>query len=122
MQMVFFVLDDPEKLDDVLDAWHEAGISGATIVDSTGMHRRRARTLGARYAIGFPRFIERAEQDHCTLFVIVDGQAEALRCLAAAESVIGDLDRASTGVFAAWDLTLTKGVARWGAGESEDKQ
>ena len=81
-----------------------------------------ARILGARYAIGFPRVIERVEQDHCTLFVIVDGQAEALRCLAAAESVVGDLDRASTGVFAAWDLTLTKGVARWGALESGDEQ
>ena len=45
MQMVMFVLNDPGKLDDLLDGWYEQGIVGATIVRSTGIFRRRARTL-----------------------------------------------------------------------------
>ena len=42
MFMVFFVLDDPNRLDDLLAAWTEAGVTGATIIESTGMRRRMA--------------------------------------------------------------------------------
>ncbi len=110
MQMVLFVLDDPERLDELLDAWQDAGITGVTIVESTGLYRRRAQIVGARYAIGFPRIVERIEQGHYTLFVIVRDAAEASRCLAAAEAVVGNLDEHHTGVFAAWDLADAKGL------------
>ena len=32
MYMVMFVLDDPEKLVEVLNAWEKAGITGVTII------------------------------------------------------------------------------------------
>ena len=41
MHMVLFVLDDPELLDEVLDVWEAIGVSGVTIMDSTGINRRR---------------------------------------------------------------------------------
>ena len=37
MFMILFVLHDPEKLDDILTAWEEAGVSGVTILPSTGL-------------------------------------------------------------------------------------
>jgi hypothetical protein len=108
--MVLFVLDDPERLDEVLDAWQDVGISGVTIVESSGLYRRRAQMLGARYAIGFPRIVERIEQGHYTLFVIVHSEDEAHRCLSAAEEIVGDLSQPHTGVFAAWALDAVKGA------------
>lgn len=39
MYMLMFILDDPNYLDEVLDAWEEVGVSGVTIVESTGMAR-----------------------------------------------------------------------------------
>jgi hypothetical protein len=118
--MVLFVLDDPERLDELLDAWQDAGITGVTIVESTGLYRRRAQMVGARYAIGFPRIVERIEQGHYTLFVIVRDAAEASRCLAAAEAVVGNLDEHHTGVFASWDLAHAKGVIDHNALTPED--
>ena len=36
MYMVMFILDDPDRLDAVLDAWAKIGVSGTTIVESAG--------------------------------------------------------------------------------------
>jgi hypothetical protein len=42
MYMVMFVLDNPNPLDTMLDAWHAAGVSGTMIIESTGINRRRS--------------------------------------------------------------------------------
>ena len=39
MSLVMFILHDPEKLPALLDAWKEAGVSGATVLLSTGLGR-----------------------------------------------------------------------------------
>ena len=43
MYMIFYVLNDPERLDDMLDAWTKAGIKGITFIESTGYARRHHR-------------------------------------------------------------------------------
>ncbi len=48
MYMLMFVLDDPGRLDPVLEAWEQVGIRGVTIIESTGIHRRR-QILPMRY-------------------------------------------------------------------------
>ena len=86
MYMIMLVIDDPNLVDEVLDAWQAVGVDGATIVESTGLHRRRATTLGARYSFGFPRVVERVEEGHYTLFVAVDDEPMVTACLASAEA------------------------------------
>lgn len=49
MYTIMFVLDDPSQLDAVLAAWRAIGVTGITIVESSGFHRRQAHLLGARY-------------------------------------------------------------------------
>ena len=39
MKMILFVLNDPGRLTDLLQAWKEAGAGGATVLFSTGMGR-----------------------------------------------------------------------------------
>jgi hypothetical protein len=103
-----FVLDDPERLGEVLQAWEAVGIRGATIVESTGIQRLRRQIIPMRYM--FPT-TGPVEEGHLTLFVIVSSLALAEACLTATESVIGDLDAPNTGVFAAWPLALVRGVS-----------
>jgi nitrogen regulatory protein PII len=110
MQMVMFVLDDPNQLDKVLDAWRAVGVSGVTIMESTGFHRRRAYVLGARHLLSTSLLAERIEEGHYTLFAVVPDLQAAEQCLTATERVVGDLDGQSTGIFAAWEVALTKGV------------
>jgi hypothetical protein len=107
MYMIMLVLDDPGKLDGVLGAWEDAGIHGATIVESTGIQRLRQRSVPMRYVFSSPGFTEKG---HLTLFVIVPGKRLVNECLRATETVVTDLDGPNTGVFAAWPLAVVRGV------------
>jgi nitrogen regulatory protein PII len=111
MYMVMFVLDDPNRLDEVLDAWEGIGVSGSTIIESSGINRRRIlRQAGTAYMAGINRLIGSEEEGHFTLFVIVQDEELVRACLAAVERVVGDLDQPNTGVLAAWPLAVVKGV------------
>ena len=53
MYMIMFVLNNPDKLDDVLQGWELVGIKGVTIFESTGIQRRRTsrQRIPARYRL-----------------------------------------------------------------------
>ncbi|HQN43078.1 MAG TPA: hypothetical protein PLA25_03010 [Anaerolineaceae bacterium] len=106
MYIVFCVLDDPNKLDKVLDAWKAGGIKGVTIVESTGMHRHQKEYVPMRYIFGG----EAEERGNLTLFVILNDRAAVERCMEMAESVVGDFNGSNTGIFAAWPLEIAKGL------------
>lgn len=111
MYMVMLVLDDPDRLDDVLDAWHAIGVSGSTIIESTGINRRRmARLAGTTIMAGFNRLISSGEEGHFSIFVIVQNERMVQECLQAVEQMVGDLDNPNTGVLAAWPVSFVKGV------------
>jgi len=107
MYMIMLVLDDPGELDDILEAWAGVGITGATIIESTGMHRRASLRIPMRYTFSDTSMQERGNY---SLFVIVPGEKLVQACLAATEEVIGDLNDPNTGVFSAWPLAVVKGV------------
>jgi len=105
MFMVMAVINDPGQLDAVLEAWGERGVTGTTIVESTGLHRRR-KHVAMRYA-----YAENlVETGNVTLFVAVQDEDMVKACLAAVESVVGDLSGPNTGVLMAWPITFSKGI------------
>ena len=106
MQMIMFVLDDPDLLDQVLEACYESGVTGATIMESTGLHWRRKR-VAMRYSFDNAPL---EETGNYTLFAMVANEAIAEDCLRAVEQVVGNLDNANTGVFASWPLSVVKGI------------
>lgn len=108
--MVMLVVDDPNRLDDVLDAWEAVGVSGSTIIESTGINRHKQRLTGSVIMAGFNRLISSGDESHFTLFVIVPDENMVHACLEAAEKIVGSLDQPNTGVMAAWQLSFVKGV------------
>jgi nitrogen regulatory protein PII len=106
MYMMFFVLDDPNYLNELLEALENAGIRGVTIVESTGMHRVQREYIPMRYGSMFAS----QEENNLSLFTILKDEAQARAALAAIEQVVGSLDGPNTGVFAAWPLSLVKGL------------
>jgi nitrogen regulatory protein PII len=107
-----FVLDNPELLDDVLAAWQTLGVSGITIMESSGFHRRQAHLLGARFASTLPELSERIAQSSYTLFAAVATDELVEHCFDAAETVVGNLHEPNTGVILAWPLTLARGLEK----------
>jgi len=115
MFLVMFVLDDPDLLDKVLDAWDAIGVSGVTIVESSGINRRRmARQVGAPFMAGINRLMTGSQENHTTLFTIVPNDDLVQACLHEAEKIVGDLSQPHTGVLAAWPLAIVKGVPEEG--------
>lgn len=106
--MALFILDDPSLLEDVLKAWTKGGIRGATIMESTGLYRLTRKLIPMRYLYTSR---EASEKENVTLIAIVDDQTMAEKCLQLTESVIGDLDQPNTGIFAAWPLSMVKGLS-----------
>jgi hypothetical protein len=110
MYMVMFILDDPDKLDTVLEAWHNIGVSGVTIAETSSFFRRQGDHLGARYLFGFSRVVHQTEEGHYALLTVVPNEATVQKCIEAAESIVGDLDEPNTGILSAWPLPIVKGV------------
>ncbi len=114
MYMLMFVLDNPNLLDDVLDAWDAIGVRGVTIIESSGINRRRAQRLGSPFMLGFHRLVDNSREGHYTLFAIVENETIIQDCTTAAEGIVGDLNKPNTGVMAAWPLSLVKGAPKPG--------
>jgi len=112
MHMVWCVLNDPQKLDAVLDAWDAAGIAGATILESAGHHARKVQRTRLHLRYAFEGQVGDCEDCNYTLFAIVQGEDVVRKCIEATESVVGDLSGPNTGLIAAWPLSAVKGLPK----------
>ncbi len=107
MYMVLFVLDDSSYLDRILDSFSKIGVSGVTIIESSGLHRHQVKRIPMRYSFGNQSLLEKG---NTTIFTIVQNESVARACLEEIEKIVGDLDGPNTGVFTAWPLGITKGI------------
>lgn len=80
----------------VLDAWSNLGVPGATIIESTGLHRHHLKHIPMRYAFGD---ISLEENGNSTLFAIMESENMVQLCLQSIEQIVGDLDEPIQGHF-----------------------
>ena len=77
-QMVLLVLNEPEYCMALLDAWDAAGVSGITILESTGLVRMRR--MGAKDNLPIiPRlfdFVKSVEAHHRTIFSVAEDEEQ----------------------------------------------
>lgn len=107
MFMIMFVLDDIQYEEKILNAWYEIGITGATIIESSGLHRQLKKVIPMRYAFDTA---ETEEKGNLTFFVMVETEKKVKTCLEAIENIVGDLNEPNTGIFSAWPLSIIKGI------------
>ena len=107
MYIILCVIDQPEHLTRLLQAWRQDGITGVTILESTGLHRLSQQAhIPMRYAFGNPS----SERGNVTLFTIVENEATIQLRLAITEEVVGDFNEPNTGIFVSWPVSFSKGV------------
>lgn len=114
MYMLIMVLDDSAHLNDVLNAWDSAGVSGVTIIESTGLNRVLQRHSADMAFAGFSQIFGSGRVGHNTLFTVIESLDLAETAVAATEAVLGDLTEPDTGIIFAlpvaktWGVTLTR--------------
>jgi nitrogen regulatory protein P-II 1 len=115
MKLILFVLHDPEKLRPLLDAWKEAGVSGATVLFSTGMGRIR-QELALREDLplmpSLEDFLPRVERLSRTVFTMLDDEAVVDAVITATQQVVGDLNEPDRGLLIVLPVAQVYGLRR----------
>jgi hypothetical protein len=115
MSLVLFVLHDPEKLQEVLAAWEECGISGATVLYNTGLGRLRDNE-GLRDDIplipSVSDFFSHPEHHGRTIFTLTDDDSIIPALIQATEQTVGSLDEPGRGILAVLPTSQIKGLRK----------
>ena len=113
-QMVVLVLDDLDKSAAILEAWERAGVSGVTILESTGLGRLH-RNLGAMDDLplmpSLQRMLRTREEQHRTIFTLVEGDTLVDTLIRATEEITGDLNEANRGIIFVLPVMRVIGIA-----------
>ena len=107
MKLLVFVLNKEEYLEDVLKAYAEAGVSGATLLDSEGMGRFLAYEVPL--FAGFKEFMKGNKPYNKTIISVIKNESIVQRVKELVDQVIGGIDNPGTGIM----FTLT---VDWGTG------
>jgi nitrogen regulatory protein P-II 1 len=97
MKLLVFVLNDEEYLEEVLQAYVEAGVTGATIVDSEGMGRFL--TYEVPLFAGFKEFMKGNKPYNKTILSVIRKEATIERVKALVDEVVGELENPGTGIM-----------------------
>jgi hypothetical protein len=113
--LVILVLTDVNRLYDVTVAWHTAGSTGITILESSGAARLLTH-LGARDDLPlFPsvaRLLAHQEQHHRMLMTVLSDDVDLEAFFDATEAVIGPLDSHHSGIIFALPVLAVRGLDR----------
>ena len=112
--LLIMVLDDSNRLNEVLEAWQTAGIRGTTIIESTGLNRVLPRHTAQPMFAGFSQMFAGGRIGHNTLFAIIESLELAEAAVSATEAVIGKLSNPNTGI-----MFVTPVLQVWGLPKTE---
>ena len=111
--MLIVVINDLSKCHEVLQAWEEAGVSGATILESTGLARIKAAARDDLPLIPSLRdLLTSHEFHHRTIFTVVEDEADLERVAEVTQRVVGDFSKPDTGLMFAVPATKVWGLKK----------
>jgi nitrogen regulatory protein P-II 1 len=112
-QLVSLVVHDCGMCDELVHAWVEAGVTGLTLLDSSGLSQHLQREGIADDIPLFPsvrRLLKETEQTSRTVFSVVDDEFDLDRLVAVTERVLGRLSEPETGILFVTPVTRVVGL------------
>ncbi len=97
MKLLVFVLNREELLEEVMEAYVEAGIEGATLLDSEGMGRFLAYEVPL--FAGFKAFMKGNKPYNKTILSVVSDHACIKHVKELVDEVVGGLENPGTGIM-----------------------
>ena len=116
MKLLIFVLNDEELLEDVLTAYAEAGIPGATILDSEGMGRFL--TYEVPLFADFKDFMKGNKPYNKTIFSVITQEKKIPELERLLDEICGNLDNPGTGILFTMPVDYARGLVKY---EEEDE-
>ncbi len=113
MYFVAFILNDPDLLEELLDAWTKIGVRGATVLPSSGMGRiqqRRALREDMPLIPSLDKFYEAPQTFSRTLFTVAKDDAMVDKILEATQHIVGDLNQPNSGALIVTPIARAYGI------------
>ncbi|MBM3129206.1 MAG: P-II family nitrogen regulator [Chloroflexi bacterium] len=110
--LLVLILDNPEKLSDLLSAWNRAGVPGMTILDGVGARRLEEHTYRDDMPLipSLRSLLVNERNNNQIVFSVIEDEATLQRAIQAAEQVIGDFFKPHSGVMFVIPVTRTWGI------------
>jgi nitrogen regulatory protein PII len=97
MKLLVFVLNNEEYLEEVLEAYIEAGVTGSTILDSEGMGRFL--TYEVPLFAGFKEFMKGNKPYNKTIISVIRNDRTVEKVKKLLDDIVGGLDNPGTGIM-----------------------
>jgi nitrogen regulatory protein PII len=112
-ELIVLVLDDANKVEEVLNAWLTAGIPGVTLLDSAGLGHEFSK-YGARNDLplipSLSSFLRAREELSRTLFSVVPDGFDVDALISATEAITGPLNDPDTGILFVVPVSRARGL------------
>ncbi len=109
MQLLVAVINQEEKLDDILSGFLELGITGATIIDSEGMGHVLSHDIPI--FAGLQTLISRSRPQNQTIFSVIKEDEKVEMAIALLQEICGSLEDPATGIVFTVPVTRVVGLA-----------
>ena len=107
-QLLVCIINDPGKIDDILQAFLELGITGATIIDTYGMGKTVVQDIPI--FAGFRSMLSGTSKFNKMLLSVIKEPEKIDSAIKAIETLCGDLDNPATGIAFTIPVTSVKGL------------
>lgn len=109
MHLLVCVINEEEKLDDILSAFLEVGVTGATVIASEGMGH--VLTQDVPIFAGLQTLVSRSRPQNTTIFSVIESDAKLEAAIKLVQDICGDLHRPATGILFTVPVTRAIGLA-----------
>lgn len=109
MQLLVAVINQPEKVEEILAGFLELGITGATVINSEGMGHVLSREVPI--FAGLQSLLAGVRPENRTIFSVIDDDAKMDKAFAVLQSICGTLSDPATGIAFTVPLSRVMGLA-----------
>jgi CBS domain-containing protein len=109
--LLVVIIDDVDRLPDLLHAWHEIGVPGVTVLQSVGGHRTR-RWLSQVGLDFLDRLFDTEEIRRRTLLAAIEEESLLDQAIGEAERVMDGFERPNSGILLVIPITLARGLRK----------
>jgi len=108
VKLFVYILNQQEKLDEILSGFIEIGITGATIIDSVGMGRILSKDIPI--FAGFQSLVSGSRPYNKTIISVVDDDEKVRNALSLIEEVCGSFAEPGSGIAFTLPLDQVHGL------------
>jgi nitrogen regulatory protein P-II 1 len=109
LQLLIVVINEEEKLDEILSGMIELGITGATIINSEGMGRVLSHDIPI--FAGLEAIASRSRPQNQTIFSVIREEEKVDGALRLIREICGDLEDPATGIAFTIPVNRVVGLA-----------